>query len=60
MSEACTYCGSNIYEHKALFVDEQRDGERETVSQFCNYACLAQHIKDEGLETGACCQVDFA
>ena len=48
----CTYCGSDVYEHEALFVAEAQDGEREQTGQFCNYACLSTYIDEENLVTG--------
>lgn len=60
MTTACTFCGSDIHDHEPVFVEEATDGERRPAGQFCNYACLARYIEDEGLETGACCQLDFA
>jgi hypothetical protein len=59
MGSQCSYCESDIYDHNPVFVDEERDGTRETVSQFCNYACLSQHIENEQLGTNTCCQVDY-
>ncbi len=58
MNKACTYCGSDVHAHEPVFVDEEQRGERTTIGQFCNYACLAQHIENNELETGACCQLD--
>ena len=60
MSEACTYCGSDVYVHNPIFIDEEQSGERTTIGQFCNYACLARYIEDNELETGACCQIDLS
>lgn len=59
MSAACTYCGHDVYDHDPVFVEETRDGERVPAGQFCNYACLARHVEDAGLETGACCRIDL-
>lgn len=52
----CTYCGSNLAAYEPVFVEETRDGERQPVGGFCNYACLAAHIDDEELTFGAACE----
>lgn len=57
---ACTYCGLEVTEHEPVFVEERHGGERVSGGQFCNYACLARYIEEENLESGACCQLDFA
>lgn len=57
MDTDCTYCGSDVYEHEALFLEEQRDGEREQTGQFCNYACLTTYIDEENLVNGTCCTI---
>lgn len=50
----CVYCGSTVEDHDPVFVAE---GEPDAATTpFCNYACLAAHIEDEGLTAGACCQ----
>ncbi len=59
MSAACTYCGRAVDDHEPVFVEESRDGERVPAGQFCNYACLARHVEEAGLETGACCRIDL-
>lgn len=59
MSTACTYCGLDVREHDPVYVEEARDGARVAAGQFCNYACLARHIEDTGLEAGACCRIDL-
>jgi hypothetical protein len=59
MSNDCTYCGSDVYDHDPVFVEEGAGDDREPAGQFCNYACLSAHIDEEELITGACCQVDF-
>ncbi len=60
MSTACTFCGSDVDAHEPVVVEEVRDDERVPAGQFCNYACLARHIEQEGLETGACCRIDLS
>jgi hypothetical protein len=60
MGKSCTYCGSDVEAHEPVFVEEEQDGTRVPAGQFCNYACLARHIEDEGLETGTYCQIDFS
>lgn len=59
MTRACTYCGSDVRDHEPVFVAEGHERGREPAGQFCNYACLARHIEEAGLETGACCQLDL-
>lgn len=59
MDTDCTYCGSDVYDHDALFVEEEQDGEREQTGQFCNYACLSAHIDEENLVIGTCCTIDL-
>lgn len=59
METACTYCGSDVYEHDALFVEEEEGGEREQTGQFCNYACLSAHIDEENLTEGNCCTIEL-
>lgn len=58
MDTACTYCGSDVYEHDALFVEQEQHGERNQTGQFCNYACLAAYIEENALTDGACCRID--
>ena len=55
---ACTYCGSDVMAHDPVFVEEGTDGDRAAAGQFCNYACLLQHIQDEDLTLGAACHID--
>ena len=59
MGDDCTFCGSDVRAHEPVYVSRERNGERVDAGQFCNYACLARHIEDEGLETGACCRIDL-
>lgn len=59
MTDACTFCGRDVHDHEPVFVEERRGDGRAPAGQFCNYACLARHIEDEGLETGACCRIDL-
>lgn len=59
MSDACTYCGTDVYAHDPVFVEELDDGERTPAGQFCNYACLAAHVEEAGLTTGDCCRIDL-
>ena len=53
--EACAYCGSRIFDHDPICV---RDCDEDCGSPdyFCNYACLAAHIDEAGLTSGACCR----
>ena len=60
MTDACTYCGCSVSAHDPVFVTERVDGEERHAGQFCNYACLSQHIDDEGLMDGAACRVDLS
>jgi len=55
---ACTFCGSDVTAHDPVYVAEGSGGSRETAGQFCNYACLKQHIETAGLELGSACHVD--
>lgn len=58
MSADCTYCGCDVTAHEPVYVAETEDGERVDADQFCNYACLARHIEEAGLETGTYCSID--
>ena len=57
MDTDCTYCGSDVYEHEALFVEEAQNGGRNQTGQFCNYACLSAYIEENELTEGACCRI---
>jgi hypothetical protein len=59
MSDACTYCGSDVSDHDPVFVEEGAGDGRQEAGQFCNYACLSAHIDDADLTTGACCRIDL-
>lgn len=49
----CRYCGCTVEAHDPVYVAEgEPDGES---LPFCNYACLAEHIEQEGLTTGTSC-----
>lgn len=49
----CRYCGCAVEAHDPVYVSE---GEPEAVPlPFCNYACLVQHVEEEGLTTGSSC-----
>lgn len=54
----CTYCGQTTEAHDPVFVFEEGDGERVSVGEFCNYACLSAHIEENDLVNGACCRLD--
>lgn len=59
VTNACTYCDANVYEHDPVFVEELGDaGDRDAAGRFCNYACLSAHIEENDLVTGAACRVD--
>lgn len=58
MDTDCTYCGSDVYEHDALFVEEDQNGDRKQTGQFCNDACLSTYIEENELTEGACCRID--
>ncbi len=60
MTDACTYCGKDVYDHDPVFVEKLDVGERVEAGQFCNYACLAVYIEENHLTTGACCTIDYA
>lgn len=49
----CVYCGCEVEAHDPVYVAE--DDPDADPDPFCNYACLAQHIEAEGLETGTTC-----
>ena len=51
----CTYCGSDLASYDPVFVEEETDGDRVSVGEFCNYACLSAHIDEEGLTESAAC-----
>ncbi|MFB6298697.1 MAG: hypothetical protein ABEH65_00370 [Halobacteriales archaeon] len=59
MTVACTYCGCDITIHEPVFVEEKRDDGRREAGQFCNYACLAQYIDEQGLTAGTTCRIDL-
>ncbi|WP_123536077.1 eL24 family ribosomal protein [Halosimplex salinum] len=52
MGDDCTYCGADVTAHDPLYL-EDRDGP---VGQFCNYACLTEHVEREGLVVGDACE----
>ncbi|GKZ15473.1 hypothetical protein SAMN05444342_3522 [Haladaptatus paucihalophilus DX253] len=56
MGNECTYCGSNIERHDPVFVNVGANTSTNQAGQFCNYACLATHIEEEGLTDGAACE----
>jgi hypothetical protein len=47
----CVYCGCVAEAHDPVFV--RHDGSEDA---YCNYGCLAAHIEDAGLATGASCR----
>ena len=63
----CTYCGCDVFDHDPVFVSEDvdaltadaRTADARTADAYCNYACLAAHIDEAGLTTGATCRVDL-
>jgi len=59
MRTSCTFCGCAVEAHDPVFVEELQDGTRTDAGAFCNYACLAQHIETEDLESGAICRIDL-
>lgn len=58
MAIECTYCGQDIYDHDPVFVAEFDSGVRVQDKQFCNYACLAVFIEEEGLTEEKSCEID--
>lgn len=55
MGDPCTFCGSDIWRHDPVFVEEAGSDGRVPAGRFCNYACLIAHVDAEGLEVGASC-----
>lgn len=55
---ACTYCGCDVHAHDPVFVLEADAGDRDDADPYCNYACLAAHVEEAGLATGATCELD--
>jgi hypothetical protein len=53
--QSCAYCDSAIFNHDPICV---RDCTADCGSptHFCNYACLATYIDEEGLTAGAACE----
>ncbi len=54
----CTYCGAEVEAHDPVYVTEGGNGARKEAGQFCNYACLLQHIQEADLTLGAACHID--
>jgi hypothetical protein len=54
----CTYFGCDVAAHDPVYVEETEGDERVPAGQFCNYACLAQHIEAEGLQEDTYCSID--
>jgi len=54
-SQPCAYCDAEIFDHDPICV---RDCTAECGSPlyFCNAACLATYIDEEGLTTGDACE----
>lgn len=59
MTDACTYCASDVHRHEPVFVETMADGERTLEGQFCNHACLAAYIDENELTDGASCAIDL-
>lgn len=59
MASTCTYCGQDVRDHDPVYVEETADGERVSAGQFCNYACLVEHVEEADLTSGACCRLDY-
>jgi len=53
MATPCVYCDSRVERHDPVYVREDGDDEERA---FCNYACLAAHVDEAALTTGACCE----
>jgi hypothetical protein len=53
--ERCAYCDSAIFEHDPVCL---RDCTADCGSPtyFCNHACLAAYIDEQGLTTGDACE----
>lgn len=56
----CTFCGHDVSRHDPVYVfEEDENSERVPAGQFCNYACLTEHVDAEGLAYGACCELEL-
>jgi len=53
----CTYCGEDLAAYDPVFVERERDGERESEGAFCNYGCLSAWMEETEAATGACCRI---
>ena len=53
--EACTYCGSRIFDHDPVCVRDC-DADCGSPTYFCNHACLSTHIDERGLADGDACE----
>lgn len=53
----CDYCGCEVEAHDPVSVYEgaTADAAEGVAGQYCNYACLTEHVADAGLATGATC-----
>ena len=55
----CTYCGCDVHAHDPVFVSEGTNDSSATSDAYCNYACLAAHIEEAELTTGATCEIEL-
>jgi hypothetical protein len=54
MATPCTYCEADVTAHDPLWLFEDAGGNQ-PVGQFCNYACLVEHVEAENLTVGDAC-----
>jgi hypothetical protein len=56
VDEACSYCGSRIFDHDPICVRDC-DDDCGSSEYFCNYARLSTDIAENDLTTGNVCVV---
>lgn len=53
--EPCAHCGLRIFDHDPICVRDCTD-DCASATYFCNYGCLAAHVDENDLATGAACE----
>ena len=53
--EACTYCGSRIFDHDPVCVRDCTD-DCGSPACFCNYACLTAFVEEHELTYSDACE----